>query len=155
VQVTLKPITAAAAKAIAERRVPDGVSLAPDYPTEFSLEVMQQVGGDSALGPYFVEADGVVVGEIGGASVGPGTVMIGYALVRSVWGRGIATAAARALVEIARALADVERLVAHTPVDRPASARVLEKAGFAFAGEVEDDVDGRVVRVRRWERSAR
>lgn len=43
------------------------------------------------------------------------------------------------------------RLVAHTPLDRPESARVVEKAGFTFVREVEDVHEGVVLRVKEWE----
>jgi RimJ/RimL family protein N-acetyltransferase len=42
-------------------------------------------------------------------------------------------------------------LIGHTPLDRPASARVLEKAGFTFTGVVTDDHDGRPLRVLEWQ----
>ena len=43
-------------------------------------------------------------------------------------------------------------IVAHAPLDRPASGRVLEKAGFARVGEVDDaDEEGNVVRAVEWE----
>ena len=45
------------------------------------------------------------------------------------------------------------RVVAHTPLDRPASGRVLEKAGFTNTGVVDDEDDGSVVTVLRWEQS--
>jgi RimJ/RimL family protein N-acetyltransferase len=57
----------------------------------------------------------------------------------------------RALVERARAIAEVERMAAYTPLDRPASGRVLEKAGFACVGELDHEHDGAVMRVKRWE----
>jgi RimJ/RimL family protein N-acetyltransferase len=54
-------------------------------------------------------------------------------------------------VRRARAVPEVARLVAHTPLDRPASGRVLEKAGFTPTGEVDDEHEGATIRVRRWE----
>jgi hypothetical protein len=47
---------------------------------------------------------------------------------------------------------EVRRIVVHTPLERPESARVVEKAGFAMVREM-DDVDqaGNVVRVKEWE----
>jgi RimJ/RimL family protein N-acetyltransferase len=155
VSVRLRPINAPAAAAIQAGRRPEGIRLAPDYPTEFSRDMAAAAGGDSSLGPYFIQRtdDGVVVGEIGGSPIGPGTILIGYAIVPSCWGRGHATAAVLALVELARKLPEAERLVAHTPLERPASARVLEKAGFAFGGELDDEHEGRPIRVKRWERA--
>ena len=151
--VVLRPISAAAADAIRAGRPPGDVRVADDYPTEFSAEVGEQGAGDAALGPFFVHrtADDVVVGEIGATPVEPGVVMTGYAIVRSCWGRGYATGAVRDLVQRLRGAPGVERIVALTPLDRPASGRVLEKAGFAVAGELDHEHDGVPMRVRRWE----
>jgi RimJ/RimL family protein N-acetyltransferase len=95
--------------------------------------------------------DEVVVGEIGGGFVSGNTVEIGYAVVASCWGRGYATDAVRTLVDRARDVPAIERIVANTPLDRPASGRVLEKAGFAFVGEADDEHEGAVLRVKQWE----
>lgn len=76
---------------------------------------------------------------------------IGYAVVRSHWGRRIATEAVRQLMGIIRKRSDVDRVVAHTPLDRPESARVVEKAGFTFVREIEDTHEGATLRVKEWE----
>jgi RimJ/RimL family protein N-acetyltransferase len=151
--IVLRPISASAAEAVVAGRLPPDVRVASDYPTEFSVGIARNVGGGSPLGPYFLHRveDDVVVGEIGGGFVHPGVVAIGYALVRSAWGRGYATAAVRMLVELAGRVPGIERIVAHTPLDRPASGRVLEKAGFTFVGEFDDEHEGVRLRVRRWE----
>jgi RimJ/RimL family protein N-acetyltransferase len=149
VAVVLLPIAPVVAAALAEGRRPEGVEVARDHPTEFSAGVGASAGKDGAVGPFLVARadDGVVVGEIGGSFVAAGTVEIGYAIVASEWGRGHATAAVRAMVEHVRGIGDARRIVAHAPYDRPASGRVLEKAGFTLAGEVEDEG----VAVQRWE----
>jgi hypothetical protein len=55
-------------------------------------------------------------------------------------------------VRKARETSEVRRIVAHTPLERPESGRVLEKAGFAMVREIEDTDDtGNVVRVKEWE----
>jgi RimJ/RimL family protein N-acetyltransferase len=151
--IVLRHISAAAGEALRAGRVPGDVRVAPDYPTEFSAGVGRHAGSDRALGPFFLHRseDDVVVGEIGGGFVEPGVVEIGYAVVVSCWGRGYATDAVRALVERARAVPEVERIIGHAPLDRPASGRVLEKAGFALMGEEEDEDEGTPIRVNRWE----
>jgi RimJ/RimL family protein N-acetyltransferase len=152
--IVLRRISAAAGEALRAGRPPADVRVAADYPTEFSAGVGEQAAsGAGPLGPFFIHRaeDDVVVGEIGGGVIAPGTVEIGYAIVRSCWGRGHATAAVQALVARARDVAGVERVIAHTPLDRPASGRVLEKAGFACVGEEDDQHDGAVLRVKRWE----
>jgi RimJ/RimL family protein N-acetyltransferase len=130
------------------------VRVADDYPTEFSAGMAEGVGADGQW-HYFVHRleDDVVVGEIGAAFVDEeGTIEIGYAIVESQWNRGYATAAVAALVAKADEEAAVRRIVAHTPLERPESGRVLEKAGFEMAREVHDtDEDGTVRRVKEWE----
>ena len=157
VSVVLRPISTRAAEAILAGRVPDDVRVASDYPTEFSTGIAQNVGKDSPLGPYFVHRaeDDLVVGEIGGGFVGPGVVEIGYAIVPSSWGQGYATAAVRALASLARQVPAIERVVAHTPLDRPASGRVLHKAGFTLVVETDDEHEGTVLRVPLWELATR
>jgi len=151
--IRLERMTSATAAAILEGKRPPDISVAEDYPTEFSQGVAAQVAHGSDLGPYVIvlPTESVVVGEIGGAFTGPGIVEIGYAVVRSHWGRGIATDAVRELLHIIRKRSDVERVVAHTPLDRPESARVVEKAGFTFVREVEDSHEGETLRVKEWE----
>jgi RimJ/RimL family protein N-acetyltransferase len=151
--IVLRPISPSAAGALLADRTPDDVHVAADHPTEFSAGIAHSVGNGSPLGPYFLHRsdDDVVVGEIGGGFVSADTVEIGYAVVRSCWGRGYATDAVRALVELAREIPDVKRIVAASPLDRPASGRVLEKSGFAVVGEADDEHDGAAIRVNRWE----
>lgn len=151
--VVLRPISRSAADALLARRAPTDVEVAADHPTEFSAGIAEAVGGGSPLGPFFVHRaqDEVVIGEIGGGFVAADTVEIGYAVVPSCWGRGYATDAVRALVDRARDVPAIERIVANTPLDRPASGRVLEKAGFTLVGEADDEHEGAVLRVKRWE----
>jgi RimJ/RimL family protein N-acetyltransferase len=76
----------------------------------------------------------VVLG--GGGFGGPARVAeLGYALGRAYWGRGYAPEAVRAMLDHARLLG-LRRLDAYSFVDNPASARVLEKAGFADLGVI-------------------
>ena len=153
--VVLRRISAAAAEALRARRIPEDVRVAADYPTEFSFGVGQHAGSGSGggLGAFFLHRseDDLVVGEIGGGFVAPGVVEIGYAVVASCWGRGYATDAVRSLLERARVVPGLVRVIAHAPLDRPASGRVLEKAGFVLVGEEQDEDDGVPIRVNRWE----
>ncbi|AWN17795.1 acetyltransferase, GNAT family [Salinisphaera sp. LB1] len=61
---------------------------------------------------------------------------IGYILAPSVWGRGLATEAAAAIVEAAWANDDLYRVWATCDVDNTASARVLEKLGMRYEGRL-------------------
>jgi RimJ/RimL family protein N-acetyltransferase len=60
------------------------------------------------------------------------TAAVGYWLGESYWGRGIATEALRAVTDWAFAHLDVVRLEAGVFSWNPASARVLEKAGYTL-----------------------
>lgn len=62
-----------------------------------------------------------------------GAVEMGYWISRPHWGRGFATEAGRALVEIAQGLRLTQLEASHF-VDNPASGRVLEKLGFRATG---------------------
>ena len=64
-----------------------------------------------------------------------GAVELGYWIARPQWGRGFATEACAALVDIARTLALPCLEGAHF-LDNPASGRVLEKLGFEPLGIV-------------------
>jgi RimJ/RimL family protein N-acetyltransferase len=61
-------------------------------------------------------------------------VDLGYALARDRWGRGLASEAAKAVVDAALAEEQIVRVGAHCHVDNLASARVLEKAGMQREG---------------------
>jgi RimJ/RimL family protein N-acetyltransferase len=83
----------------------------------------------------FERAGGVpqLVGSCGLGRRPSGAVEMGYWIARTQWGRGIATEACIALVDIARALG-LQRLEASHFIDNPASARVLDKLGFESTG---------------------
>jgi RimJ/RimL family protein N-acetyltransferase len=96
-----------------------------------------------------------VVGTCGfnGGPDAVGAVELAYFAFPGEEHRGIATAMATELVRIAEsAHGSVVTAYAHTLPERNASCRVLEKAGFAFIGEVIDPDDGPVW---RWERPLR
>lgn len=59
---------------------------------------------------------------------------IGYWLTPAAWGRGYATEAGRAVLDMARHALGRRRLVSGHFLDNPASGRVLEKLGFARTG---------------------
>ncbi len=74
-----------------------------------------------------------LVGSCGLGRRASGAVELGYWIGRLFWGRGIATEAGLALIDIARALG-LGRIEASHFVDNPASGRVLEKLGFESTG---------------------
>lgn len=100
---------------------------------------------------YSVRIDGRLVG-MGGFKGDPdadGWVEIGYLTFVPEQRRGIATATAARLIEIAAA-AGTTRVRAHTLPEHNPSTRALVANGFVMAGQVEDPEDGTVW---RWERT--
>ncbi|MFF7240754.1 GNAT family N-acetyltransferase [Streptomyces collinus] len=93
---------------------------------------------DSSFLLRTVLADGVVVGSAGVYGE-PGEREVTYWIDRAYWGRGVATAALRAL------LAEVpERpLYARAAADNAGSLRVLEKCGFQESARARGFANGR------------
>ena len=79
---------------------------------------------------------------------GDGTVEIAYFTFEPFERRGYATAMAAELVRLASESPLVNHIIAHTLPERNPSTRVLQRNGFAFAGDVVDPEDGPVW---RWE----
>jgi len=77
-----------------------------------------------------------VIGNIGLKQKPDGRTVLGYWIAPSHWGRGYATEAGRAVVEIARDSLRLPALSASHFRDNPASGRVLRKIGFRPTGRV-------------------
>lgn len=93
-------------------------------------------GQDRAL-PLVVLADGAVVGRVNVNDIVRGPFLsghLGYWVARSVTGRGVATAAVTATVELAFGELGLHRLQAGTLVHNHASRRVLSRCGFQLIG---------------------
>jgi RimJ/RimL family protein N-acetyltransferase len=77
----------------------------------------------------------------GGYKGGPrdGAVEIGYSIVPSLRRQGYASEATRALVEFAFKHRAVDRVIAHTLPHLCASIGVLEKCGFRYQGDGEEE----------------
>lgn len=71
---------------------------------------------------------------------------MGYCFDDAVWGHGYATEAAKAVLQWAFDVLEVNRVQAETDTRNVASARVLEKLGFAREGTLREDciVNGEV-----------
>jgi RimJ/RimL family protein N-acetyltransferase len=98
---------------------------------------------DDPVHIFAIEVEGKPVGGIG---IHPQTdVMrknaeLGYWLGESYWGRGIITEAIREIVKFAFSTYDIDRIYARPFGNNPASARVLEKAGFHFETRFEKTI---------------
>lgn len=99
---------------------------------------------------FIHRADHALVG-LGGFK-GPidtaGAVELGYGIAPAYRRQGLATEAARAMLEHARTFPAIRVVLAHTLPERNESTRVLERCGFTLAGAITDPTDGNVWRWR-------
>lgn len=114
--------------------------IGPHTREDVRREIEQQVGHQSALGWSFWAAEdratGRLVGDCGLQPLGHDgpEVELGYDFHPSVWGRGLATEAGRAVMQVAFGPLGIERVVAVVKHDHIASQRVLEKCGLKRSG---------------------
>ncbi len=128
---------AALARAIGDERIVRNLATAP-WPFGLAeAEAFLAAPRDPALPSFLMfertSAAPQLVGACGLGRRPSGAVELGYWIARPHWGRGLATEAGKALVEIARALR-LPRLDASHFIDNPASGRVLDKLGFRPTG---------------------
>jgi RimJ/RimL family protein N-acetyltransferase len=129
-----------------DRRV--WLGLRDAFPNPYGIEDARSfIAKASGMMPksYFaIEVDGRLAGGIGytpHADVERIGAEVGYWLGHEFWGRGIATEALRLLTERAfRTNAVLRRLYAVPYSSNPASARVLEKAGYTLEGTLRQSV---------------
>jgi RimJ/RimL family protein N-acetyltransferase len=92
-------------------------------------------GRSDPYGYYQILLEGVVVGGIG--FHGPprdGLVEVGYGVVSSVRGQGVATASLRLLLDLAAGLNGVRRVCGRTAPDNVASQHVMLNVGMGLVG---------------------
>ena len=93
--------------------------------------------GDATVIVRTVLADGAVAGNVVCWNQ-DGEREVGYWIGTEHWGRGVATAALEAFLDVV----DERPLVAHVVEHNVGSTRVLEKCGFALVGSVRREHDG-------------
>lgn len=86
--------------------------------------------GNAAVTAQAVIADGQLAGNVGSWDQG-GRRLVCYWIGQAYWGRGIATKALSALLQIERR----RPIFAHVATTNAASIRVLEKCGFRICSE--------------------
>ena len=127
----------ALAKAIGDEAVVRNLAVVPWPYTLRDAEAFLASPKDPVLPSFLIFERGAgapqLVGSCGLGRRASGAVELGYWIGRSFWGRGFATEAGRALIDIARALG-LSQLEASHFIDNPASARVLDKLGFESTG---------------------
>jgi ribosomal-protein-alanine N-acetyltransferase len=128
--------------------VPDGW---PEFPESigFTLDRLREHPDEGDWWMHFFVSGDALIGS--GGFAGPphdGVVEIGYELAPAFRGNGLGTAAARALVEKARATGTVTKVIANTLAHDNPSTGVLRRLGFGWTCELVDPEEGPVW---RWE----
>jgi ribosomal-protein-alanine N-acetyltransferase len=94
---------------------------------------------------FAVVLDDRVIGTVN-FNVEGRTAMLGYAIARAHWGRGIATEAATAAIHWVVTAHDLDEIWASTDEHNTRSRRVLEKLGMMFDSMTDGEVRYRILR---------
>ena len=116
-----------------------GAHTRADVERELSLQAEHQASCGWSFWAVEERATGRLIGDCGLQPLehrGP-EVELGYDFHPDAWGRGLATEAARAVVQQAFGPLGLQRVVAVVKADHVASQRVLEKADLRRAGRRE------------------
>ena len=145
-RVRLDPITPRLARAMLRGTPQPDLPWADGFPLPSVRGALERIvaaeGTGLELQPFFAYvivrcSDGMAVGDAGfhGPPSEDGEVEIGYALVPSARGNGLAGEATGLLVEWARSQPSVRSVTARVEPSNGPSRRLLERLGFARDGE--------------------
>jgi RimJ/RimL family protein N-acetyltransferase len=120
------------------------------YTIQDAHEFLQRAISEQPAMKFCIEIDGTAVGGIGvhpGQDVYRHTATVGYWLGEQFWRRGIMTEVVTAVTDLCFDNFPLRRISGEVFANNPASARVLEKAGFTFEGRLKNNVmkDGQVL----------
>ena len=120
------------------------------YTTKDAHEFLHRAISEQPTTKFCIEVEGVAAGGIGihlGQDVHEHTATLGYWLGQDFWGRGIMTEVVAALTDFCFQNFPLRRISAEVYANNPASACVLEKAGFVFEGRLKNNVikDGKLL----------
>jgi RimJ/RimL family protein N-acetyltransferase len=130
------------------------IALRDLFPHPYTIEnahtFLKSVVNSEPITLFCIEVNAAAVGGIGikiGADVHRQTAELGYWLGEEFWGRGIMTQAVAAFTDFCFENFQLRRIYAEPFANNPASARVLEKAGFVFEGRLKNNVlkDGKLL----------
>jgi ribosomal-protein-alanine N-acetyltransferase len=123
------------------------LNLRDAFPNPYGLQDAETfLAGVIEASPKTVFAIATELEAIGSIGLKPGkdvhrfTAEMGYWLAEPFWGKGIMTEAVKSLTAYAIGDLKLHRIFAEPYTTNPASARVLEKAGFACEGILRSNV---------------
>jgi len=120
------------------RRIAEMLSRLPHpYGEAEARAFISMVAGQRLSGSAYavtLQETGAFVG-VAGFNVSPRGLELGYWVGEPYWGKGYATEAAHALVDLAFRATDIQVLHVSCRVINPASRRVIHKCGFQYAGQ--------------------
>ena len=123
------------------------IALRDIFPHPYTIEdadtFLRSVINSEPVTLFCVEANGGAVGWIGiriGTDVHRRTAELGYWLGEEFWRRGIMTEAVAVFTDFCFENFQLRRIHAEPFANNPASARVLEKAGFTFEERLKNNV---------------
>ena len=113
------------------------------YTSEDARKFLEATVKSEPITDFCIEVNGAAVGGIGihfGIDVHRHTAEQGYWLGEEFWRCGIMTEAVAAFTDFCFEEFQLRRIYAEPFANNRASARVLEKAGFAFEGRLKNNV---------------
>lgn len=125
--------------------VPPGWSTFGDAPFRFVLARLSDHPGETHWWTWLpiLKDQNMLIGNCGyKGTPKDGMVEIGYDVVSSLRGIGLATEIAAVLIDHAFSFPEVEYVQAHTLAEENASCGVLKKCGFKKVAEINDPDDG-------------
>jgi len=120
------------------------------YTIQDAHEFLNRAISEQPTTKFCIEVEGVAAGGIDirpGQDVHRQTAGLGYWLGEKFWGRGIMSEVVAAFMDFCFDNFPLRRIYAEAYANNPASARVLEKAGFVFEGRLKNNVikDGKLL----------
>jgi len=113
------------------------------YTSQDAHEFLQRVTAKELQTVFCIDISGAAVGGLGiriGEDVHRYTGELGYWLSEDFWGQGVVSEAVPAVTEYCFEKYALRRIFAEPYANNPASARVLEKAGFTLEGRLKNNV---------------
>jgi ribosomal-protein-alanine N-acetyltransferase len=113
------------------------------YTIQDAHDFLQRAASEQPTTKFCIAVESLAAGGIGihlAQDVHRHTATVGYWLSEEFWGRGIMTEAVAAFTDFCFENFPLRRISAEVFANNPASARVLEKAGFVFEAQLKNNV---------------